>query len=744
MIRRLTLSAAQWRRLLVAACAGAGLLLGSVLPGVAATSLGVNLTTDGNISTTGSGAITSAGALTASAGLSVAGTTTFAGGTVTASNPILDTTQTWNNSGVTFTALKLNVTDTASAASSILLDLQTGGTSKFKVDKTGAVTVGGNLTAGGLISTSLNSGGAITITSGGTGNAIFQTPGTNSANSGGVIILSGNVTGSPANSGAITIDTGSATGNPGNITIGGGNAGTVSIGKSSSSVVFPGGSILTTGLSSMTMKSADTNAGSANSGSVTVSSGNAAGATSNSGSLIFVTGSSTLNSGSITIDSGTASGTGGSISIGTTNASSLTIGKSSSTMTIPSVVMMTSSLTVGGLLTMQSGKSLTMTIPPNHGNTKTLEDITLTTPTSSSGTNVQQGLGITTTIGNATGGTNNVNLINLAPLTGDAEVVLNGIKIGNLSGTGAVESAIYIGSGWDSVLNLNGSTFLDMTELATLDGASGTLVGTTSAQTLTNKTLTSPKIVTSILDTNSALILGLVPASTAVNYLSLANAATGNSPSLTVLGSDTNIGLGFITKGTGSVLIGNDHANVDALQIKPQTTGGSTNVTGVITSADLTSNTTWTLPNATGVVVIDSAAQTLTNKTLTAPFIANAVFPKSTSYTITAAESGSIFTTVGTSGTLTFTLPVKALGLHFTFINTASGISLAIDPNGSDKIAGLTDANGDSILSDTVNESITLVSDGNGWYVTSCFINGTVGTAYSCQGTPPVGWSDNN
>ena len=47
---------------------------------------------------------------------------------------------TWNNAGTTFTGIKYNVTDTASASGSLLMDLQVGGVSKFKVAKSGAVT----------------------------------------------------------------------------------------------------------------------------------------------------------------------------------------------------------------------------------------------------------------------------------------------------------------------------------------------------------------------------------------------------------------------------------------------------------------------------------------------------------------------------------------------------------------------------------------------------------------------------
>lgn len=67
---------------------------------------------------------------------------TGTGDTVTTSTLLLDLSQTWNAGGVTFTALKLNVTNTASAASSLLMDLQVGATSKFSVSRTGLMTVG--------------------------------------------------------------------------------------------------------------------------------------------------------------------------------------------------------------------------------------------------------------------------------------------------------------------------------------------------------------------------------------------------------------------------------------------------------------------------------------------------------------------------------------------------------------------------------------------------------------------------
>jgi hypothetical protein len=67
-------------------------------------------------------------------------------GTVTASTP-LSVTQTWNSGGVTFTGILANITDTASASASLLMDLQVGGSSVFKVTKAGRVDITQNLVA---------------------------------------------------------------------------------------------------------------------------------------------------------------------------------------------------------------------------------------------------------------------------------------------------------------------------------------------------------------------------------------------------------------------------------------------------------------------------------------------------------------------------------------------------------------------------------------------------------------------
>ena len=79
-------------------------------------------------------------------------------------------------------------------------------------------------------------------------------------------------------------------------------------------------------------------------------------------------------------------------------------------------------------------------------------------------------------------------------------------------------------------------------------------------QTLTNKTLTSPilntaRIGTSINDTNGAELIKVTATASAVNEITLANAATGNKPTITASGNDTNITVQINGKGTGSVEI---------------------------------------------------------------------------------------------------------------------------------------------------------------------------------------------
>jgi hypothetical protein len=61
------------------------------------------------------------------------------------------------------------------------------------------------------------------------------------------------------------------------------------------------------------------------------------------------------------------------------------------------------------------------------------------------------------------------------------------------------------------------------------------------------------KLVGDVIDTNGNELLKVTATASAVNELTLANAATGGVPTLTASGDDTNIGFKLVAKGTGEV-----------------------------------------------------------------------------------------------------------------------------------------------------------------------------------------------
>ncbi|OYN80411.1 hypothetical protein [Mycolicibacterium sphagni] len=143
-----------------------------------------------------------------------------------------------------------------------------------------------------------------------------------------------------------------------------------------------------------------------------------------------------------------------------------------------------------------------------------------------------------------------------------------------------------------------------------------TLVSRTSTDTLTNKTLTSPSLTTPKIDTvldsngNKSFVVGA--AATAVNWLQINNAPTNVAPGLQAFGADPNIGITLFPKGFGALTVYVPAGSTP-------TVGGY----GPDTDHDLNLTTKGAgLVKANGVAVDTiSAANTLTNKTLTAPKI---------------------------------------------------------------------------------------------------------------------------
>ena len=161
------------------------------------------------------------------------------------------------------------------------------------------------------------------------------------------------------------------------------------------------------------------------------------------------------------------------------------------------------------------------------------------------------------------------------------------VQLKAASGSGATVTWATGDKGWKLIYFDGVSTNTGVYEIPLATAGTVTETGT---QTLTNKTLTAPKIGTSILDTNGNELFLLTATGSAVNELTYNNASTGNKPTFTASGGDTNIGVSIQPKGSGTITLDNltfPAADGSANQIL--TTNGS----GVLSFVDNSGGTSW-------------------------------------------------------------------------------------------------------------------------------------------------------
>lgn len=214
-------------------------------------------------------------------------------------------------------------------------------------------------------------------------------------------------------------------------------------------------------------------------------------------------------------------------------------------------------------------------------------------------------------------------------------------------GTGGINQ--WLESGSTAAFSVNGTaTNIDRdirTQGTGVVMANGVPVATTTdAQTLTNKTLTTPKVDT-LLDTNGNPILDFAPRGSAANRIMIANVPSGQSPVLQVYGpSDANIGLSIETRGSGGIN-----------QWLESGSSATFSVNGTATNIDRDIRTQGTgVVMANGVPVATTTdAQTLTNKTLTSPKITSGNAPATSTSTGVAGQvewdSGYVYICVATN-----------------------------------------------------------------------------------------------
>jgi len=148
----------------------------------------------------------------------------------------------------------------------------------------------------------------------------------------------------------------------------------------------------------------------------------------------------------------------------------------------------------------------------------------------------------------------------------------------------------------------------DGTNPALVDFGMGnvTLTGT---QTLTNKTLTTPIIGTSILDTNSNELIKITATGSAENEFTIAAGASGAGPTLSSTGSsDSNIDINVTPAGTGDVVLAADTVKVGdaaaAATLMSNGAGTLTVTTGGTTDLILNTNNG---TNAGNITLTDAA-----------------------------------------------------------------------------------------------------------------------------------------
>ena len=248
-----------------------------------------------------------------------------------------------------------------------------------------------------------------------------------------------------------------------------------------------------------------------------------------------------------------------------------------------------------------------------------------------------------------------------------------------VSGTGVAWAAGVTGA---KLIYTDGTNCVD----ASASFGDVTLTGT---QTLTNKTLTSPKIGTDLSDTAGNELIKVTATGSAVNEITLANAAADNDPRITLSGGSTNIGLEVLPKGTGALVVQGNADQGGEIRLYEDTDLGSF-YTG-FKPGNLSETISYVLPLAdavtSGDALTSNASGTLSWTTMSGGTSWQAVITADPA-TATAGEGYFCNTT---SAAFTVSLPAGSIGDECSFIDYAGTFdtnNLTVAPNGSEKIEG--------------------------------------------------------
>lgn len=249
---------------------------------------------------------------------------------------------------------------------------------------------------------------------------------------------------------------------------------------------------------------------------------------------------------------------------------------------------------------------------------------------------------------------------------------------------------------------------------------SGTIVGTTDTQTLTNKTLTTPNIATVNSGAGNALALSAtIPTQTTTSQAGVA-ASLSASDAQPASGGGTpgaaNGGNVTITAGTAARLTsGVGAGGVININTGAAIGGGTAGACKVSIGGTLRYQF-----DATGLTFQQDAANDLGAATNNRPrngFFSGYVqagrnvVAKTGNYTLLTSDQGTFFTNTGAAGEVDFTLPTAAAGLTYTFyIDTAQVLKIIAGASTTIRILGSVSSSAGNINASTVGNFVRLTA----------------------------------